>query len=112
MADFYRQIDVLVCHSRDDSMPIVVTQTMQIGIHCIVSDQVGQSKYIDKHGGGEIFASEDVVALAELLIKFAELSEDEMEQYGKDAEKIFEQYFSECVMRKNIEKILSDLMKE
>lgn len=112
LADFYRQIDVLVCPSRDDPMPIVVTQSMQNGLPSIVSDQVGQSEYIDKHGGGEVFASEDVEALAELLIKFAELSEDEMEQYGKDAEKIFEQYFSERVMRKNIEKIVSDLMKK
>ncbi len=110
LADFYGRIDVLVCPSRDDPMPIVVTQAMQHSIPCIVSDQVGQSEYIAKRGGGEIFTSENVEALAELLARFATCSGTEMEQYGKEANEIFEQYFSERIMRENLKAILDGLI--
>lgn len=35
---YFATLDLLVCPSRDDPMPVVVTQAMQYGVPCIVSD--------------------------------------------------------------------------
>lgn len=110
LAEFYQKVSVLVCPSRDDPMPIVVTQALQNGIPCIVSNQVGQCEYIKAIGGGAVFPSEDIIALKQLITKYALCSTEELEKCSKSAELIFNLYFSEELMRKNIEKIFGELL--
>jgi glycosyltransferase involved in cell wall biosynthesis len=106
---FYEKIDVLVCPSRDDPMPIVVTQAFQHGVPCIISDEVGQCEYIQKMGGGVVFPSEDVGALKKRIMDFCSLAPEEVAGYAEDARKIFDMHFSERHMRDKLEKILADL---
>lgn len=107
LASFYHEIDVLVCPSRDDPMPIVVTQAMQNGIPCLVSSQVGQSCYIKDMGGGLIFPSEDDKELKECLIKAVSWTREEWEKYARQAREIFDSFFSEEKMRRNLRRIMS-----
>lgn len=39
-------IDILICPSRADTMPLAVTEAMMLHIPCIVSDAVGTAEYI------------------------------------------------------------------
>lgn len=110
MAEFYKKINVLVCPSRDDPMPIVVTQALQNGIPCIVSSQVGQCEYIKAIGGGTVFPSEDIIALKQQITKYALCTTEDLEKCSKSAELIFDSYFLEELMRKNVEKVLSELL--
>lgn len=110
LAEFYKQIDVLICPSRDDPMPIVVTQALQNGIPCIISDQVGQCEYLVDMEGGTVFQSEDAAALKQLITEFAFCPDFKMEKYSQNARSIFDLYFSETIMKEKIEKILSNLI--
>lgn len=110
LAAFYRQIDILVCPSRDDPMPIVVTQALQNGIPCIISDQVGQSEYIESVGGGRIFKSDDADALAKMIEEFALCQDIVLELHGEIAKRIFADNFSENIMQKHMEKILNKIL--
>lgn len=110
LAEFYQKVNVLVCPSRDDPMPIVVTQALQNGIPCIVSSQVGQCEYINAIGGGSVFPSEDAIALKQQINKYALCSTEELEKCSKNAELIFDLYFSEKLMRNNVENIFSELL--
>lgn len=101
----YKSIDVMVCPSRDDPMPIVVTQALQNGIPCIISDEVGQMEYLSEGKGGSVFASEDSKGLAKYICEYAVNTELIM-QKSKEAKTIFENHFSENAMRENLTNVI------
>lgn len=106
--EMYELIDVLVCPSRSDPMPTVVTQAMQHRKPCIISDQVGQSVFMKQGEGGFVFQSEDERELAQLMVWFVEHPQD-CEKIGGQARKIYETYFTEDHMRKSLEVILKQI---
>lgn len=105
LSSYFAALDLLVCPSRDDPMPVVVTQAMQYGIPCIVSDQVGQSEYIIDGENGFIFPSEDVEILKEKIIYCIE-NRDNLKKIGTESRKIYEKYFSENAMEERLWKII------
>jgi len=107
--EYYDEIDVLVCPSRDDPMPIVVTQAMQHGIPCIVSDEVGQAEYIQHNINGYVFSNENFRELASIMESILE-NPSQLESVGHQGKLVFEQHFSESSMRENIKRILEELM--
>lgn len=106
---YYNEIDVLVCPSRDDPMPIVVTQAMQHSIPCIVSDQVGQMEYIQNNENGFVFESENVEQLSKIL-EYCIDNAKELPQIGKKSHKIYEDFFSERVMESNLKTIINEVL--
>lgn len=101
----YSQTDILVCPSRADTMPIVVTEAMQWSIPCIVSDQVGQSEFIMEYGGGIVTPVEDVKALSDAIITLAE-DADLRNRMGEEGRRIYERFFSKEYARKELEILL------
>ena len=102
---YFAGLDLLVCPSRDDPMPVVVTQAMQYGIPCIVSDQVGQSEYIVDGKNGFIFPTEDVEILKEKIIYCIE-NKSILKSIGMESRNIYERYFSENAMEENLRKVI------
>ena len=90
--EIYSYTDILVCPSRDDPMPIVVTQAIQHEIPCIVSDNVGQSIYFEDNNGGFVFENENYRQLADIM-KFCVLKNDLIEE-GEKARQVYDCFFS------------------
>lgn len=105
LSDYFSGLDLLVCPSRDDPMPVVVTQAMQYGIPCIVSDQVGQSEYIVNGKNGFVFPSEDSNSLKE-IISYCIDNRNMLHHIGLESRKIYESHFSERAMKNSLEKIV------
>lgn len=105
----YERIDILICPSRCDPMPIVVTQAMQHEIPCIVSDQVGQSEFLKDGIGGFVFPNENVKELAKLMMWCMEYP-DCLKEKGQQARRIYEKYFTEAIMREKLEVILGAII--
>lgn len=99
LAAKYKDIDVLVCPSRDDPMPIVVTQAMMYGRVCVLSKNVGQEEFVKSGENGFIFEDE-----RELLeqIKWIVQHKDKLNDIGKRARMIYEQNFSERIMEERL----------
>lgn len=108
--EFYKSIDVLVCPSRDDPMPIVVTEAMQNRIPCIVSNQVGQSEYMRNNYGGYVFESENTEKLAKLLVYCIDNKETVLKK-GEEAYHIYCDKFSEKVAEKSVSRIMDMVLK-
>ena len=104
----YRSIDVLVCPSRDDPMPIVVTQALQNGIPCIVSDEVGQKEYFAEGKGGSVFPSENSKELAKYICRYVQDAEMVAEK-SVQAKNIFNEHFSESAMKENLITIINNI---
>lgn len=105
---FYENIDVLVCPSRDDPMPIVVTQAMAHEKVCVVSENVGQAEFIKQYDNGFVFTGEDASALMR-IIKWLIDNRKDTDKIGRAARKIYEKEFSEKVMEQKLEIILQEL---
>lgn len=103
---FYQHIDVLLCPSRDDPMPIVVTQAMMHAKLCIISENVGQSEYIKQGQNGFTFRNEKTNELAECMTWTLE-HRQELGTIGERSREIFEKEFSQDSMRVAMQDIIA-----
>lgn len=107
----YKEIDVLVCPSREDSLPIVVTEGMMYGKICIVSDKIGTTKYIVNGENGFICKTENP-------LEFSKKMEWIIENYKKltsicvGARKTYEKYFSMESFGIKLEEALKNTIKK
>lgn len=97
----YEQADVLVCPSREDPMPIVITEAMMWHIPVIVSDGCGTAPIVKEHNAGIVVKKEDPDKLAEAMI-YAYNNREELDTFTENARKVYEKYFSMDVHKKNI----------
>ena len=98
-------IDVVVCPSREDCLPIVMTEAMMFGKICIATDGTGTADFITEGENGFIVPVEDVSALRNKMEWILE-NKNQLEQIGKNARKTYEQYFSMEVFGDNLERAL------
>lgn len=107
MRKFYELIDVLICPSKFDPMPVVVTEAMQHKKMCIVSDMVGQSKLISHMQNGLMFKSENGEELTN-CIDWVIDNKEKITMMSDKAYSIYESNFSMKIFEKNILQILEE----
>ena len=101
----FPRIDVVVCPSREDCLPIVMTEAMMFGKICIASDRTGTAEFITEGENGFVVPVEDVSALSKKMEWILE-NKNQLEQIGKNTRKTYEQYFSMEVFGDNLERAL------
>lgn len=106
----FDEIDVLVCPSREDPMPAVVTEAMRSGIPCIVSKAVGTAGYIRDGVEGWLFQNEDAGELVE-KIKWCVEHADQIEKTGRNARSVYEKYFSMEAFEKHLMDLIASLLQ-
>lgn len=105
--NLYSRLDILVCPSREDPMPIVVTEAMMNGKCCIVSEAAGNSRYIEHGRTGLVFPSEDATRLKELM-EYLINAPERIDAIGANGRSIFDKYFSMDILERNISGILDN----
>lgn len=103
--------DVLICPSRQDSMPTVAAEAMLHSVPCIVSDVTGTASYIHDGEDGFIFESENVQQLAE-QIEWCVKNRKELGHMGQEARKIYEKVFSVEAFEKRLLEIVDEMLEE
>lgn len=101
-----RQTDMLVCPSREDPMPTVAAEAMMHGVPCLVSDAAGTAQYIKNGLDGFVFQSENADQLRELL---ESCILDRPEWMGRNARRIYEEYFSMEAFEKQFMSLFKEL---
>lgn len=102
--------DVLVCPSRQDSMPTVCAEAMMHRVPCIVSDAVGTAAYITDGVDGMVFKSEDADGLREKILWCIE-NADAVKKMGNEAYKVYEAVFSVKTFEKNLLAYVADMLQ-
>lgn len=97
-------IDVIVVPSREDPLPITMTEALMNSSVAIMSDRIGNSIYIESKKNGFVFESENVDELAD-TISYVITNWDKMQSVKKEARKTYENIFT-------MEKFASNLKKE
>jgi glycosyltransferase involved in cell wall biosynthesis len=72
LEDIYPQIDVIVCPSRQEGLPIVVNEGLMNAKVCIVADTAGDNDYIVNGESGFFFHGEDIDELTDNMVYAAE----------------------------------------
>lgn len=109
LQDIYDQISVLVCPSREDTMPIVCAEAMMHYRPCIVSENVGTAQYIEHAYNGLIVKTGNVNDLRE-KIEWVIDNKKEIEKMGINARKIYETRFLFEIFEHNLMKMTKTLL--
>ncbi len=105
---FYDRIEVLLCPSRTDPMPLVVFDAMMHGCPVILSDTVGQMSYIRNGKNGFVFKSEDEKALASRMKQIMD-SADDYPKMSAAVRQTFLDHFTLDHAEKEIRKVFTEL---
>ena len=85
LIEMYRQATLLICCSKEDPLPVVVSESLMMGCPCIVSSGCGQYSKIKDGVNGYRYNVEDTRELAEkLLIAIRAGNLDEIACKGRD----------------------------
>lgn len=99
--------DVLVCPSRQDSMPTVAAEAMMHSVPCIVSDVTGTAAYIEDGVDGLVFTSEAVDELAQ-KIEWCIINRNKLSGMGAKARRLYEKIFSMDAFEENLLDVIDE----
>lgn len=104
----YKQMDCLICASKDDPMPVVVTESLLLGKPVICSDNTGFTQFIDDKVNSFLYKNNDYLELAEKICCFVK-GEYLSDSVSANARKIYDENFSEVAFDSSIKNVLRDL---
>lgn len=105
----FMQMDILLCPSLDDPMPIVCTEAMMLSKPVIVSDHTGTSSFIHDGENGYVVQAGNPSSLAEAITKSVK-AKSELTSMGKRARKVYEDYFTNKIFENSIREKLIPLL--
>lgn len=107
----YAQIDVVVCPSRNDPMPVVLAEAMMNRKVCIASDMTGTAEKITPYENGLICHAGDVDSLSE-QIEWVMAHKGRLETMGEKAYEVYKLHFSQERFQKNLLQIVGSMTSE
>lgn len=101
----FANMDMVLCPSLDDPMPIVCTEAMALGKGVIVSENTGTASFIENGVNGYKVPAGDPEALAK-VIEAAVLNRENLPALGKEARKIYEENFTMEIFKQHIKQVI------
>ena len=102
---YYSETDVIVSASRDDPMPIVITQGLMFSKVCVCSSAIGHAKLIENEKDGLIFSNESAEDLSEKMAWILR-NPAQLNPLGKAGRAIYEKYFHMTSFVDNVGKLM------
>jgi len=101
LMELMKEIDVIVCPSRSDPLPVVLAEGMMNKKICIASDATGTAAFIKSYENGLICKAGNVESLAE-QIQWVLDNMDKLDEIGERAYELYEREFSSEHFRQEI----------
>lgn len=93
MDSMYQMVDVVVCPSMEDPLPVVMTEGMMFNKPCIASEQTGTACYIEDGRNGFVVEAGDADDLAQKMQWFIN-NKHSIQEMGANARKVYDHHFS------------------
>lgn len=106
MKSVYRQVSAVICTSRDDPMPVFMTESMILSKPVICSENTGTYSLIKNLEDGMVYHDENDLAKA---IEYCALHWEQMEEMGKKGRQIYIKHFTEDAFRRNLYKTIKEI---
>lgn len=107
----YKDLDVVVCPSYEETMSIVVTEGFMNAKTCIVSDNTGSASFISDKVNGLICKAGNVESISECM-NWCIDNRDKLDEIGDNARLIYEENFTEGQLLERVKRIMFELDKE
>lgn len=107
----YKSIDVIVCPSRIDPMPVAVTEGLMNNKICVISDNIGTAKYITDGINGFVCETGNADSLADKM-RYIITHWDTIGEIGTNGRKVYEEYFAIDKFNSALEDLLKKIDKE
>lgn len=111
LMDVYRQVDCVICSSRDDPMPVFMTEALMLSKICICSENTGTASLLQDGINGFVFKDNDYEQLKEKIIEVIE-QYDQLDKMKLEGRKVYEKYFSVNIFHKNLMEITNSILKK
>lgn len=107
--ELYSGIDVIVCPSLYDPLPVVLTEGMMLKKVCIMSDMTGTAEIVEQYKSGLICKSGDADDLAEKMLWVID-NKDKLAAIREEAYNVYEKYFSLKQFKNNLINNINNLL--
>ena len=107
----YAQSDCIVCSSRDDPMPIFVTEALMMSKTVICSEHTGWSPILERENCGLVYYGDEPEQLAE-QIRYVLSHNQELAPMRKHAREIYLRYFSEQAFETQTQLLLTSVARQ
>lgn len=111
MKYLYRQIDVVICSSRDDPLPTFITEGLISSRVCICSENTGFYGLIEHGKNGFLYSNNNEEELSSIISYIVD-NPEAMENVKKAGRKLYEMTLSEEIFRKNLLTIVHQYMAD
>lgn len=111
LKQLYNVMDCLICCSRDDPMPIVITEALIKSKFVICSENTGSAEIINNYCGGLVYHNDSSAELSQCIENVIE-EKIHINEYLINTRKIYEENFSEKIFLDNISSIYSSITKK
>lgn len=101
----YERIDCLVCTSKDDPMPIVVTEAMMMSKLIICSENTGSAGILEQASAGIVYRNNDPVALVQQIDYVCAHKDRDLAPMRERARMAYDRFFAQDVFDANVKEI-------
>lgn len=106
--DIYRQSTAVICTSRDDPMPVFMTESLMLSVPIICSEYTGTFGLITDRENGMIYYKNSVEELTKLL-QYAIDNPKRIEEIGINGRAVYENNFTEPAFRDNFYHVIAEI---
>lgn len=107
LQEFYAETNVFVSASRDDPMPIVITQGLMYSKACLCSSAIGHAQLIEHGKDGLIFTNESAEDLSEKMAWLLQ-NPTELAVLGIKGRALYEKHFLMSSFVNNVKNLMQD----
>lgn len=107
----YKQADVVLCSSREDPMPVFVTEAMMQSKAIICSENTGSAGVLSDGIDALIYSNNDPTILSEKIMQLVS-EEDLATRIGQAGRHAYETYFSMDVFREKFVGAIREIMED
>jgi len=108
----YRDLDCIVCPSRDDPMPAFVTEGMMFGKPAICSEHTGTAAVMKNGVNGFVYENDSPQKLAIAIKRYITLTDKQRISLAVQARRCYDENFSMASFACNMEKAMREVLAQ
>ena len=106
IANLYKETDCLICASRDDPLPCVITEALAVGKPVICSEHTGYAPILEEMNSGLVYKNDDPQLLAKSIEKY--LSTPSLQKkLQRNTRSTYEKHFTQQVFNEQATALLN-----
>ena len=108
----YQDADCLICCSRDDPMPVVVTEMQSLSKVVICSENTGSASLMQETNGGIVYKNNSPDELVEKIRCVLSMDDAQKTLIGFNARQTYLKFFSTKIFEDNVKELVEQMCNE